>query len=177
MNQRYDENVWYRQPMVWLVIAIPLSSVILGVIMIVLAVSTSDGLVADDYYKQGLEINRKLERESRAHELALSAVVEIAAGDNRVSVELAGEPAFEAPQHFKLGFYHATRQGEDVVRTMRRDAQGVYSAPAPELAAGRWYVSAETPDWRLTRAINVPVEGRFTIVHRPPPRAGQGVEG
>lgn len=163
--------------MVWLVIAIPLSSVILGIALIVLAVNTSDGLVADDYYKRGLEINRRLERETRARELALSADIKIDAGGNRVSVSLSGKRAFEAPQQFELGFYHATREGEDVVRVMRRDAQGVYSAPGPDLAAGRWYVSAETPEWRLTRAITMPVEERFTISYRAPPGAGREADG
>lgn len=177
MNPVEDKNPWYRQPMVWLVIGIPLSSVVLGIVLIVLAVNTSDGLVTDDYYKRGLEINRTLERDSRAHELALSADVEIADGDNRVSAKLSGKPAFEAPQVLELGFYHATREGEDVVRTMRRDAQGVYSAPGPELTAGRWYVSVETAEWRLTRAIQYPRDAGFTISHRAPPRARQGSEG
>ena len=40
-----DKNEWYQQPMVWLVIAIPLSAVIVGSIMLTLAVTTFDGLV------------------------------------------------------------------------------------------------------------------------------------
>jgi len=166
MNQAEQANIWYRQPMVWLLIAFPLTSVILGVVLIVLAVNTSDGLVVDDYYKQGLEINRTLARDARARELALRAEIEISAADNRVSLRLSSSPEFQAPARLMLNFHHATRAGEDQAVSMRRDARGVYTAPRPDLAPGRWYVSTGTPEWRLTRAIDYPSQAGFTLGHR-----------
>jgi hypothetical protein len=56
-------------------ISIPFSAVIMGVVMIWLAVDTDDGLVADDYYKQGLAINDVITLDKKASELNLSAVV------------------------------------------------------------------------------------------------------
>lgn len=153
--------------MVWMLIAIPLASVIMGVVMVTLAFNNNDGLVVDDYYKQGMEINRTLERDSRASELELAAEIEFEPGDNRVSLFLTGAPGFEAPAEISLGFYHATRKGEDKVLSLRRDARGVYSAPMPVLSKGRWYVSAETSEWRLTRAVNFPADEGFSIMHQP----------
>lgn len=153
--------------MVWMLIAIPLASVIMGAVMITLAFNNNDGLVVDDYYKQGLEINRTLERDFRASELELAAEIEFQPTDNRVSLSLSGAPGFEAPAEISLGFYHATRKGEDKVLSLRRDTTGVYSAPMPALSDGRWYVSAETGEWRLTRAVYFPVDKGFTIVHQP----------
>lgn len=164
---------YYREPMVWMLISIPLASVIMGIVMISLAVSTSDGLVVDDYYKQGLEINRTLERDARAGALELSARLRFSPGDNRVSLRLSGRSSFQAPDEIKLGFYHATRRGEDQVLSLRRDVQGVYSAPMPALAEGRWHVSAETAGWRLTRVMYYPVDGVLTITHPAPP-GGKG---
>ena len=40
--------------------------IVAGVYTTVLAFTSSDGLVADDYYKQGLAINKTLKREERA---------------------------------------------------------------------------------------------------------------
>ena len=65
-------SIWYREPMVWLIIMIPFSAVIMGGVLLTLAVSSDDGLVTDDYYKKGLQINRTLERD------ALAASYEIA---------------------------------------------------------------------------------------------------
>lgn len=142
--------------MVWMVIAIPLISVIMGVAMVTIAVRNQDGLVADDYYKRGMEINEVLEREARAGELALSADVVFERSDNRISVSLSGRPSFQAPPEIQLGFYHATRQDHDQVLSLRRGANGVYSAPMPGLSDGRWYVSAETPRWRLNGVVVLP---------------------
>lgn len=146
-----------------MVIAIPALSVILGVAMITIAVSSHDGLVVDDYYKRGLEINEVLEREARATELGLTADVRLDPSSNRVSVTLSGGPAFRAPAEIQLGFYHATRGDRDRVLSLRRDVQGVYTAPMPSLRAGRWYVSAETADWRLNRVVVLPERSGFRI--------------
>lgn len=160
--------------MVWMVIGIPLTSVIVGIALVVLAVYSHDGLVVDDYYKEGLEINRTLERDARARELGLQASVELDKGANRVSVVLTGTPAFDAPPEIKLGFYHATREDQDRVLTLRRDGEGVYSAPMPVLPGGRWYVSAETPAWRLMRPVLLPEDEGFTMTAKSP-QASTGV--
>ena len=44
---------WYQEGYVWLVIAIPGLAVVMGVVLITLASTSFDGLVADDYYKKG----------------------------------------------------------------------------------------------------------------------------
>ena len=160
--------------MVWMVIAIPATAVIMGIAMIAVALSNHDGLVVDDYYRRGLAINEVLERDARASELELVADVEVEPAGNRISVSLSGGPSFIQPAEIRLGFYHATRRGEDRVLALRRDAQGVYSAPLPRLSQGRWYVSAETPEWRLTRVVFWRGEGGFRIMHEAPRTRGLG---
>ena len=64
---------WKREPLVWMLIAIPLSAVIMGVVMITLAIQSYSGLVVDDYYKKGKQINRVLARDKFAYELGLAA--------------------------------------------------------------------------------------------------------
>lgn len=149
--------------MVWMVIAIPLTSVIMGIVLITIAVSNQDGLVADDYYKRGLAINEVIEREARAGELALTADVEFQTSHDRVSVSLSGGDSFKAPAEIQLGFYHSTRADQDHVLSLRRDAHGVYSAPMPDLSNGRWYVSAETTEWRLNGVVDLPGTDGFRI--------------
>ena len=47
MKSSHGPSVWYREPMVWLVLMIPASAVVMGAVMLSLAVSTYDGLVVD----------------------------------------------------------------------------------------------------------------------------------
>ena len=53
MTSQPDKKPWHRQPWVWLLIALPMTAVIGGMVTIYIAVTTSDGLVVDDYYKRG----------------------------------------------------------------------------------------------------------------------------
>lgn len=66
---------WYREPWLWLVILIPASAVVMGILAISLSFVSYDGLVVDDYYKRGLEINRDLARDRAAANYALGARV------------------------------------------------------------------------------------------------------
>jgi len=79
------ERRWYRQLWPWLLILPPLASVVGGILVLWLAVGTSDGLVAEDYYRQGVTINERLARER--------AVAECPAKDH----ECAALRAREAP--------------------------------------------------------------------------------
>lgn len=62
---------WWRHGHVWLVLAGPVVVIIAGFITLWLALRTPDALVADDYYRRGIEINRALESRERAHMPAL----------------------------------------------------------------------------------------------------------
>jgi len=173
MNDTEAKRPWYLEPMVWMVVAIPAIAVVMGVVLLVISVTNHDGLVVDDYYKRGLQINETLAREARASELGLKADIDVQQSGNRLSMTLSGSAAFEAPQQVKLGFYHATRQDRDQVLSMRRDASGTYTAPLPELSEGRWYVSAETPEWRLTRVVFFPAGRGFSIAPADPAAGGR----
>ena len=73
---------WYREPWPWLLMAGPATVLVAGAFTMWIAFSTSDGLVAQDYYKQGMAVNKVLAKEEAAARLGLSAVIELA-GDRR----------------------------------------------------------------------------------------------
>lgn len=52
---------WWRFGHVWLLIAGPVAVIIAGIVTVYLALSRPDPLVAEDYYRQGIEINKTLE--------------------------------------------------------------------------------------------------------------------
>lgn len=67
---------WWREPMMWLVLGGPLLVVVAGIVTFVLAVRMPDPVIADDYYKRGLEINKTLAEQQRQAEAAQAAVPE-----------------------------------------------------------------------------------------------------
>src|SRR5262245_40052967 len=82
---------WYREPWPWLLMSVPAAALVLGAAMLVLAVSTHDGLVADDYYRQGLGINLVIRREARARTLGIRATVAFDAEHSALRVLLEGD--------------------------------------------------------------------------------------
>ncbi len=51
---------WYREPWPWILMSGPAIVVVAGLYTFVLAATTTDTLVTEDYYRKGLEINREI---------------------------------------------------------------------------------------------------------------------
>jgi len=139
---------WYRDRWPWLLMAGPIIVVVAGFATAWVAWSTDDGVVADDYYKRGLVINRELERTGRGEMLRLSAVLALAP-DGAVRLELSGADGMEVPGAVRARFANATRAGFDRTATLSRMADGTYSGRIVPLPPGRWLVAVETDAWRL----------------------------
>ncbi len=140
---------WYRQPWPWLLMAGPAIVVVAGFITLALAIQSSDGLVADDYYKQGKAINMTLHRDARALELGYRAQVSLAQ-DGRVALHfVAAAPT--SPQ-LLLTLHHPTRSGFDREILLARGPDGVYAAAMPAIDSARWSMTLEDKSrtWRLT---------------------------
>lgn len=153
-------RAWYRHPLVWMIIAIPGSAVLVGIAMLVLAAASYDGLVVDDYYKRGLEINRDLERDRAAATLGLSAGVVYDANNQTVRVEVvSANPRPLLPERLTLRLVHPTRSGLDRVVELRPAGNGTYLGKLSGLEAGRWHLQLETASWRIVGRMPVPGTG------------------
>ena len=128
---------WYRQRWPWLIMAGPLAVLIAGAVTTWIAFASADGLVAEDYYKQGMGINRRLAREEAARVQGISAQVELSA---QIAVTLRGA----APEALFVHLAHATRAGHDV-RLRLVPSGGKYVADLPPLPPGRWRIVIEDP--------------------------------
>lgn len=151
MNE--DKNPWYREPYVWLLIAFPLAAVVGGFITLGLAITSNDGLVVDDYYREGLKINRVLERDRAAASLDLKAELELSRSHDRFKLFLYGNRNFSAPDTLHVNFLHSTRSGFDQHVKVTKQTGNMYTAEIPPLVRGHWYVQIETSDWRLLKSV------------------------
>jgi len=137
---------WYKEPWPWIVMAPPAAAVLAGIATLWIAVATSDGLVAEDYYQQGLGINKVIAREERARAMGISAGLEVNHGRIRVRLEGA------APEAIFVHLAHRTRAGLDQRLRLARIG-GVYEADMAPLAPGGWRALIEDPlgSWRIAR--------------------------
>lgn len=157
---------WYREPWPWLLMAGPVAVIIAGIATVWIAVASSDGLVVDDYYKQGLAINQTLERGALATERGYRAEALLADDGRSVTLRLAAKASVALPEQLQLRIVHPTRAGRDGLVLLRSSAPGVYAGAVPALGTGRWLLVLEDmqSQWRLAGAINVPAGGAATLL-------------
>ena len=140
-------QAWYREPWPWLLAAVPIATVFAGFITLWLAIETHDGLVAEDYYKQGLAINQDLKRQHAAESLGLSA--QFRQDDSRAVLTLSANSP--RPPAVVMRLTHPTRIDLDRSIILRPIGPGVYEAALETPLAGQWKLSVEDQDrsWRL----------------------------
>ena len=141
---------WYREPWPWLLAAIPFATVIAGGVTLSLAISTEDSLVADDYYKRGLAINRDIAREQAADRLGIGARIRFAAADGQVSATLPSGTT--RPASLVLRLQHPTRSALDITARLDRVSPDTYAGAVRPAASSHWRVTIEDPEgvWRLS---------------------------
>ena len=141
---------WYKEPYVWLVIALPASAILAGFYTLFLAINSYDGLVVDDYYKQGLAINKRIEKENNAKLFGLDPVLSISG--KSIQIELKANSTFDYPKSIEVTLSHATRQGFDQTVTLIRINEAEYQASIEELVSGHWNVIMNQQNWRIHRS-------------------------
>jgi hypothetical protein len=161
-------NPWYREPWPWIIMAAPATAVVAGVITFAIAVNSFDGLVAEDYYKQGLAVNKQLARVHKAKELGLQGEIEIEShAGGAVRVDLRGQSA--AKDDLVLTLSHPTRAGLDQRVTLQPAGNDVYVGRIGALPAGRWHVSVESASgqWRIRGELQAPQRKKGELSWQP----------
>jgi hypothetical protein len=150
-----DKHPWYRHRWPWILMAGPGLVVVAGIVTAWIAVSTHDGLVADDYYKQGLAVNQKLAKNDAAAAMQLEARLRLTA--DRIELKLASRADASLPARVKITLAHPTRGGEDQQLSLNGE-RGAYAGALAGLAPGRWQVviEDEAGTWRLAGSVQLP---------------------
>jgi uncharacterized protein len=147
-----------REPLVWLVAGIPLLTIVAGMITLWIAFQRADSNVTEDYYKEGLGINRRIERDDQARAYGLAGQFTVApdafatADGRRLAIELdlSGEPQAFEPQ-VRLRMTHPVHQSLDRQVVLHGVGGGRYRGQllADGLDGTRWTLAIETDAWRV----------------------------
>ena len=154
---------WQQVPIVWMLVAIPLSSVVVGMIMLWFAIESYDGLVVDDYHQQSKQINRTLARDTVAANHGIRADLELKPQSGILTVRLTLRESLPLADTLLLRFVHRTRAGEDILVYLHKTGNLKYSAPLPALAPSNWRVQLESSDWRISGLAPVPGRNLFRL--------------
>jgi len=147
-----DTQPWYRQFWPWFLIALPGCVVVAALSTAYVASRHADDLVTDDYYQDGLAINRQLEKLQRATAMGISARLRFS-GDT-VSVDVTGPVTDSA---LRLLLSHPIEADRDFSATLARVGPGLYRAVLPGEVAPHWHWTLQAlrdNDWRVDGVVH-----------------------
>lgn len=153
-----------RWPLV--LFSIPFAAVLFGIVMISTVIFFPDDLVVDQYYKDGMAINKRIEADQKASELGITVHIE-QSGDEpfRILVEGATDSAVQ------LSLRHVTDQRLDQSFTLVPEG-GTEYVGANDLAevlgsTGIWYLELEGLDdgWRVRQRLVTPLASIRLVAH------------
>ncbi|MDF1691698.1 MAG: FixH family protein [Zhongshania sp.] len=164
-NERNEPSKWYRQFWPWFLIALPGTVVIASISTLVIAITHGDNLVRDDYYKDGLAINRYLEQDEAARLMQLSATGKLAQGYIEITLRGTTLPSYK---HLLLRWQHPTSEDRDFKTVLINNGANHYSGQLPQDVSGRWYLALESFDnkdsrWRLKSHFDTDHTQQFTL--------------
>jgi len=158
-RKQEDTQPWYKQFWPWFLIALPGSVVIAAFMTLAIAIKHSDDIVEDDYYKDGLAINQKIERDQVARARNIQGTLHWQSSNGSIHIEL---PENVTDETLILHWMHPLKRQLDRVITLTRDASvdgdragSDYIGQIDEDVKGRFYLELEntTTDaavaWRL----------------------------
>ena len=167
--ERVEQAVqpWYKQGWPWFLMFFPALAVVAGFITLWLAITSFDGMVVDDYYKQGQAIDQEVDRTRNAAALGLLANVDLRA--ESVVVVLQGNPGVALPQGVLLTIVHPTRGGEDQLIALG-GSNGRYEGRVAPLGVANWALQLEDEarTWRLNGSASLPTETQVRLQPVPP---------
>ncbi|MFZ6658242.1 FixH family protein [Undibacterium sp. TJN19] len=152
-------DAWYKEPWLLLVAGGPLFVVCASLYTGYIALHGADKVVAEDYYRQGLMINKDIQRDARAKELQLSAVIVIDTLNNKLKMQISSKTSL--PDTVQLSLANAAAGGNTVNEvihrlSMKQVSMGNYEGDMkllPNLSANSvklFHLKLEGSDWRLT---------------------------
>jgi hypothetical protein len=143
---------WYRQFWPWFLMGLPACAVLASLWTLYIAHSGSDDLVVDDYYRDGLAINRQLEKRHFAEQTGIGAELLLRGRD--IVVTLSGPVS---PRELRLRLSHPLEADRDFEVSLMQASRDRYRARLPQMPGRRWHWILDTGSssaWRLDGSLD-----------------------
>ena len=161
---REDTEPWYKQFWPWFLIALPASVVVASIVTINLAIESDDGLVSDDYYKEGLAIHKDADSATRAKALGIAGTLRYDADTGAVSLMLEnlGQGGKSV---LSLEVVHPTLPDQDQTIQLSPLDGARYAGRLEPLGPAQWKLSLRPADrsWRIQGRLPQPGNGETRL--------------
>ena len=160
---REDTQPWYKQFWPWFLISLPLSVVIASIVTLNIAIESDDGLVSDDYYKEGLAIHKNADSSAKAKALGIAGELSYDTETGAVALRL-DKPLPTQRGGLSLSVTHPTLPHKDQTIQLSPVAEASYAGRLEPLGPARWKLGLQPDDrsWRI--------EGRLVLPDNPTTR-------
>lgn len=144
-----DKRPWYREPMVWLMIALPAAAVVAGLSTVAIAVRASGDDAVPESVRRTAQIQvADLAADQQAARRKLRAQLQVTRSTGAVQVAMHGNAVSDA--YLDLRFVHATDGARDArVRLVRSGELWVGRVETPLDRAWALILAANDESWRL----------------------------
>lgn len=158
--EKTDSKPWYKQFWPWFIIAIPGLTVIAGVNMLFLAIRNADTLVDDDYYKSGLALNQRMEKNALAASKNIS--VELNYLNQAIQLCVQGN---SSNQQFELTMQHATLAHFDQHLAFTMSDGDCNVIALDSVAEGNYHFTLDALEeqWRVIGSSYFPIKAPITL--------------
>lgn len=149
---------WFKQPWLWFILTPLIAVLIYSSVFIYVAITTSDGVVKEDYYKVARGMNIDTSKADAARTLALAADLRLDTLTGDINLRLSGK-LDSYPKMLHLNIIHPTHQKYDQILVLRSvDDNGIYSGSLEGHISGKRYLSLMPDDasWQLRQEIVPP---------------------
>ncbi len=152
---------WYKQFWPWLLISLPVFSVLKAVHTVYIMNQQNPDLVVDDYYAEGKAINMNLAKYREAASRNLAGGVLLAG--NKVLVNMKANPLLGDTLH--LSFVHNTFASKDFNLVAERSGESLFIAELPTAIDGKWnlVVSDTESEWKLRASFVLPIQEEIKL--------------
>lgn len=155
---------WFKQPWLWFVLAPLFAVFIYATIFMYIAVTTSDGVVKEDYYKVARGMNIDTSRADQALKLEVAADLKLDRVTGDVNLNLRG--LFDSyPEQLHLNIIHPTHQKYDQLLTLRSvDGKGLYAGSLQGKISSKRFLALSPLDssWQVRLNIEPPFDEQLS---------------
>jgi hypothetical protein len=152
---------WYKQIWPWILISLPVFSVLKAVHTVYIMNQQSPDLVMDDYYAEGKAINQNLAKYREAASRNLHGSILLAG--NKAVIRFDANVLLD--EHIQLDFAHNTLAAKDFKVQAERSGEAMYIAELPATLSGKWnlIVHDDKNDWKLRASLSLPATAEIKL--------------
>ena len=157
-SPKTDQKPWYQHPHLWLVICLPIISVVVSLSFARTAFINKSDIVRDDWYKDGRAQAQDMSRDTVAAQADLRAKIQINP-QGQVDVVLRHTGGVAIPPLLDLYFFHPIKADKDHQISLKRLEDGHFQGQldAELLKPSNYHVELDGRLWRLSSRVDLPI--------------------